>query len=47
MVVVCDMLGYVIFYKFCLFEVFEINDDMGESCNDCKMVNWLVKIVVC
>lgn len=47
MVVVRDMLGHVTPYKYCLSEVPEINDDTGESCNDCKMANWSVKIAVC
>lgn len=47
MVVVRDMLGHVTPYKYCLSEVPEINDDTGESCDDCKMANWSVKIAVC
>lgn len=47
MVVVRVMLGHVTPYKYCLSEVPEINDDTGESCNDCKMANWSVKIAVC
>lgn len=47
MVVVRDMLGHVTPYKYCLSEVPEINDDTGESCNDCKMANWSSPIAVC
>lgn len=34
-------------YKYCLSKVPEINDDTGESYNDCKMAYWSVKIAVC